>query len=65
MIDADGNWDGVCACGKKEMDGVRCFLGATHQPDKPRPPMPWANESIPATAPAPLFPWTPNRLPWE
>lgn len=23
-------WDGVCACGKAEMDGVKCRLGATH-----------------------------------
>ena len=26
----DGEWDGVCACGKVEMDGKRCALGATH-----------------------------------
>lgn len=24
-------WDGVCKCGKVEMDGVRCRLGATHR----------------------------------
>lgn len=29
--DADGGWDGICACGKVEMDGVRCKLGATHR----------------------------------
>jgi hypothetical protein len=23
-------WDGVCACGKAEMDGKRCKLGASH-----------------------------------
>ena len=25
-------WNGVCACGKAAMDGVRCKYGATHQP---------------------------------
>jgi hypothetical protein len=24
-------WDGVCKCGKREADGKRCKLGATHQ----------------------------------
>jgi hypothetical protein len=28
-------WDGVCACGKAEMDGKRCALGATHQEREP------------------------------
>ena len=23
-------WNGVCACGKSERDGIRCKLGATH-----------------------------------
>lgn len=36
-IDANGEWDGVCACGKRDSDGIRCHLGATHQP-----PYPWA-----------------------
>ena len=27
-IDANGEWDGICACGKKEADGVRCQFGA-------------------------------------
>ena len=45
MIDAAGDWNGVCACGKAAMDGVRCSLGATHQP---RQPLPWAIPSIPA-----------------
>lgn len=31
-------WNGICACGKAAMDGVRCRLGATHQP---RLRMPW------------------------
>ena len=29
-IDRHGNWDGVCACGKRALDGVRCRFGATH-----------------------------------
>lgn len=29
--DAENEWDGVCACGKAEMDGKRCALGATHR----------------------------------
>lgn len=33
-----GEWDGVCACGKAAMDGVRCKYGATHEPRKQ---MPW------------------------
>jgi hypothetical protein len=48
-LDANGEWDGVCACGKKEADGVRCRLGATHQ--KPKP-MPWEIEK-----PKEEFPW--------
>lgn len=80
--DANGDWDGVCACGKKELDGIECFLGATHQTlemaraaDRERnphlyptpPAFPWATSSDPATAPspAPLFPWTSFKLPWE
>lgn len=54
MIDADGNWDGVCACGKREADGVKCFLGATHQPLQP---MPWTIKCDPVKAPEELFPW--------
>lgn len=31
MIDPiTDEWDGICACGKAAMDGVRCRLGATH-----------------------------------
>jgi hypothetical protein len=29
MVD-EREWDGVCACGKAEMDGKRCKLGASH-----------------------------------
>ena len=35
-IDANGEWDGICACGKKEADGVRCRFGATHRPSLSR-----------------------------
>jgi hypothetical protein len=38
----NGEWDGVCACGKPLLDGVRCRLGATHQPPPPKKEkMPW------------------------
>ncbi len=30
-IDTDGEWDGICACGKVEADGVRCRFGGTHE----------------------------------
>ncbi len=30
-------WNGICACGKIAMDGVRCIYGATHEPLKPIP----------------------------
>ena len=49
-IDANGEYDGTCACGKKEADGVRCRLGATHEPLKPKP-MPWEKQ------PTKEFPW--------
>ena len=39
-------WDGVCACGKKENDGVRCRFGATHEPDK-KHAFPWIKEKMP------------------
>jgi hypothetical protein len=41
-----------CACGKKEMDGVRCRLGATHKP---------------LTAEKHAFPWEQKKevMPWE
>jgi hypothetical protein len=29
-VDKFGNWDGVCACGKRALDGVKCRYGATH-----------------------------------
>jgi hypothetical protein len=32
MITPWGEWDGVCACGKTEMDGVTCRFGASHRP---------------------------------
>lgn len=28
---ANAEWDGVCVCGKAEMDGVKCRYGATHK----------------------------------
>ena len=52
-LDANGEWDGICACGKAEMDGVRCRLGATHRPLKPKP-MPWEKPNEPPKE----FPWT-------
>jgi hypothetical protein len=68
-LDANGEYDGICACGKKEADGVRCFLGATHmplnrQPYKPRL-MPWEAQFIPARVAEPSLPWTQTKLPWE
>lgn len=33
--DANGEWDGVCVCGKREADGIKCRFGATHQPLNP------------------------------
>lgn len=45
-----GEWDGICACGRAEMDGVKCFLGATH---KPLLVMPWATPSTAKEAPSP------------
>ncbi len=79
MIDANGDWDGICACGKKEADGITCALGATHEtlevsqerywtanPQlRPQQPLPWEIPSIPATPPAASLPWTQNKLPWE
>ncbi len=75
-VDADGNWDGVCACGKKEADGIRCFLGATHEtlevsqakywelnPRLKPQPTPWAAPSIPVTVVEPSFPWV--ATPWK
>jgi hypothetical protein len=51
-IDENGEFDGVCACGKKENnDGIRCRLGATHQAPPPRS-MPWETE-------------TQREMPWE
>jgi len=35
----DNEWDGVCACGKADMDGKRCALGATHR-ERDTPPAP-------------------------
>jgi hypothetical protein len=42
-IDENGEFDGVCACGKINNDGVRCRLGATHKALPPRR-MPWETE---------------------
>jgi hypothetical protein len=53
--DTNGEWDGICACGKKEADGVRCRLGATHKPYEPRMPMPWEVKQEPKEK----FPWQP------
>lgn len=53
-LDTNGEWDGTCACGKKEADGVRCIYGATHEPYK-SPPMPWELPS--AVEPPKEFPW--------
>lgn len=49
MIDADGNWNGVCACGKIEADGKPCILGATHQPRNRPQLMPWEIRAATAT----------------
>jgi hypothetical protein len=49
-LDANGGWNGVCACGKKEADGVRCIYGATH---KPYARMPWEKPKEPPKE----FPW--------
>ncbi len=40
---------GICACGKAAMDGVRCHLGATHEP-KPIPF--WETKPVPFK-----YPW--------
>lgn len=63
--DTNGDWDGICACGKAAMDGVKCHLGATHQG---RQLMPWEISSTLAVAAVPsstsqllsrpLFPWS-------
>jgi hypothetical protein len=29
-------WNGICACGKAAHDGIRCRLGAMHQPRERR-----------------------------
>jgi DNA (cytosine-5)-methyltransferase 1 len=51
-LNNDGSWDGVCACGKSQSDGVRCRFGATHKPPPPRP-MPWETEP------------RKDKMPWE
>jgi hypothetical protein len=66
-VDIFGNWDGVCACGKKELDGIKCSLGATHLPkfrDRMTPGE-LAALSTPASVAAPSFPWTKAKMPWE
>lgn len=65
-----GDWDGICACGKKEADGRQCILGATHEtlavsqaryreanPHLVEPGLPWVTKSIPAPVAEPSFPW--------
>ena len=47
----------ICACGREAMDGVRCKLGATHQPLLR---MPWASKPEPEK-PEPKQ----ERMPWE
>lgn len=49
-VDANGEWDGICTCGKVAMDGVRCKYGATHRLPESKP-MPWE------TKPKEEFPW--------
>jgi hypothetical protein len=61
-VDASGEWDGACACGRTDMDGQRCFLGATH---KTRQPTLWAMPSTVETVAEPSLPWTQKKLPWE
>lgn len=52
----------ICACGKKKMDGIRCKLGATHQP---KPALPWEIPSCP-TPTEPPAPWSKSpKPPWE
>ena len=60
---ANGDWDGVCACGKIQKDGIRCRLGATHRP--PAPPLPWTAAPCPVEVPPvrenkACFPWEPK-----
>ena len=26
------SWNGVCVCGKREADGIKCRFGASHRP---------------------------------
>lgn len=54
-------WDGICKCGKVEMDGVRCRLGATH-----RALMPWGSGVVTRTDEemAQMLPKK-EKLPWE
>ena len=51
-IDANGEWNGICACGKKEADGVQCKYGATHQL-RTQHLMPWVS------------PITKQEFPWQ
>ena len=63
-LDANGEWDGICACGRTDMNGQRCFLGATHKP-LPKQPTPWAIPSAVANVAEPSLPWMQKKLPWE
>lgn len=61
MAVVNGEWDGVCACGKAESDGVQCKLGATHQPRTP-----WATKSeTTMETEVTLPPWMQPRMPWQ
>lgn len=70
-VDIFGNWDGVCACGKKELDGITCRFGATHLTTFSDA----KSLAQSTTAPVPSFPWTqppellpsngPTKMPWE
>ena len=52
-----GEWDGVCACGKREADGIRCVFGAAHR--VPVESFPWVNSAPKAETELP------EKMPWE
>jgi hypothetical protein len=54
-----GEWDGVCACGKVAMDGIRCRLGATHRAVK-SPTGVTTQTILPWAVPKPK-----EKLPWD
>ncbi len=65
---AAGEWDGCCACGKAEMDGTPCKLGATHTTramllfQSPitavASSLPWTTTALPSNGKATIFPWS-------